>query len=71
MNAGNVEDTPMAVVLMIRLCESVTPQVASFGLSVLPGRIAKLPISVPSSLLFDCLEGAEYKGGMECAAHSA
>jgi hypothetical protein len=72
MGAGNVEDPPMAVVLMILLQRmtssedepwvhidsvSVTTQIASFGLSVLPGRIAKLPIPVLSSLLFDCLEG--------------
>jgi len=62
----------MAVVLMIRLQRmtssedepwvhidsvSVTAQLASFGLSVLPGRTAKLPISMLSSLLFNCLEG--------------
>ena len=80
MGAGNVEDPPMAVVLMIRLQRitssedepwvhidsvSVTAQVAFFALSVLPGRTAKLPISVLSSLLFDCLEGILK---LECSA---
>jgi hypothetical protein len=37
----------------------VTSQAASFGLSVLPGRTAKLPISVLSSLLFECLKGIQ------------
>jgi hypothetical protein len=57
VNAGNVEDPPMAVVLLIRLHRprtrwvyidsvSVTSQVASFGHSVLPGRTAKLQRSL-------------------------
>jgi hypothetical protein len=68
VNAGNVEDPPMAVVLMIRfhrqrttsvyiVSVSVMPHVVSLGHTVLPGRTAKLPISVLSPLLFDGLEG--------------
>lgn len=68
VNAGNVEDPPMAVVLMIRLHRqrttsvyivsvSVMPHVVSLGHTVLPGRTAKLQISVLLPLLFDGLEG--------------
>ena len=66
MGAGNVEDPPMAVVLMIRLQRMISSENEVgphqlrlrnfFRLSVLPGRTTKLPI--PSALLFAlCLEG--------------
>ena len=84
VNAGNVEDPPMAVVLLIRLHRqrtrwvyidsvSVTSQVASSGHSVLPGRTAKLPTSTLSSCALNVLKRYQtWNGarGPSCAVES-